>query len=172
MDEMGWIWSIAMDIVASAREQNRWWAAPSTEPRRPFLSAEGGTVAEADCESATGPVLVTQTSPPRPRSDMDARHPKGMENNTTWKKAIRYILGNRKPANDNQACRVAGPHEGPTVTVAAEGDEVIRLCLHHAKAWSDSEPCHDFAATGHTDAARVLADWINLENETHPASPA
>jgi hypothetical protein len=95
-----------------------------------------------------------------------------MENNTAWKKAIRHILGGRKPSNDNQACRVAGPHEGPTVTVAADGEDVVRLCLRHAKAWSDSSPCHDYAATGHTDAVCVLSGWISCESLHHPVSPA
>jgi hypothetical protein len=95
---------------------------------------------------------------------MNRRHPKGMENNTTWKKAIRHILGNRKPANDNQGCRVIGPHEGPTVTVAADGEEVIRLCLHHAKAWSDSDLCRDYAVTGQHDTVGVLSEWISHES--------
>lgn len=95
-----------------------------------------------------------------------------MENSTAWKKAIRHVLGSRKPANDNQGCWVAGPHEGPTVTVAADGEDVIRLCLHHAKAWSDSDACHDFAATGHTDTVRVLSDWISSKNDCRQESPA
>ncbi len=95
-----------------------------------------------------------------------------MENNRAWKKAIRHILGGRKPANDNQGCRVAGPHEGPSVTVASQGEEVIRLCEHHAKAWSDSELCHDFAFSGHTNAVRVLTNWISSANEGSSAPAA
>ena len=85
-----------------------------------------------------------------------------METNTAWKKAIRHILGNRKAANDNHGCRVMGPHEGPTVTVASDGEDVIRLCLHHAKAWSDSDLCRDYAGTGH-DGVRVLSTWISSD---------
>jgi hypothetical protein len=87
-----------------------------------------------------------------------------MENNKAWKKAIRHILRDRKSANDNHGCRVAGSHEGPTVTVAADGEEVIRLCLHHAKAWSDSDLCRDYAVTGGHDTVSVLAGWISSEN--------
>jgi hypothetical protein len=90
-----------------------------------------------------------------------------METNTLWKKAIRHILGGRKPDNDNLGCSVIGLHEGPTVTVASGGDDGIRLCLHHAKAWSDSDLCRDYARTGH-DAGRVLSTWIASEN--HSAS--
>jgi hypothetical protein len=93
-------------------------------------------------------------------------HLGGMETNKVWKKAIRHILGSRNPANDNHGCRVVGPHQGPTLTVAAEGEDVIRLCLHHAKIWSDSDLCRDFAATGHTDALHVLSDWISAESTT------
>jgi hypothetical protein len=62
-----------------------------------------------------------------------------METSKVWRKAIRHILGSRKPANNHRECRVVGPHEGPTLTVAADGEDVIRLCLHHAKIWSDSD---------------------------------
>lgn len=88
-----------------------------------------------------------------------------MKTNKTWKRAIEHILGNRKPANDNQGCRAAGPHQGPNVTVAADGEDTIRLCVHHAKIWSDSGLCHDFAATGHTDSLRVLSRWLSSNNQ-------
>jgi hypothetical protein len=88
----------------------------------------------------------------------------GMTKNNAWKRAIEHILGNPKPANDNQGCQAAGLHQGPNVTVGADGKDTIRLCLHHAKVWADSDLCHDFAMTGHTDSVRVLSRWICANN--------
>ena len=48
--------------------------------------------------------------------------------------------------------------------VAADDHEMTRMCLHHAKTWSDSDLCHNVAATGHTNPVRVLSSWLSTEN--------
>jgi hypothetical protein len=63
-------------------------------------------------------------------------------------------------------CRVSGCHDGSTVVVGADKHEVIRLCLRHAKAWSNSDLCRDYAANGHKNSLRVLAKWISLKSQT------
>ncbi len=64
-----------------------------------------------------------------------------------------------------RGCRVSGCHDGSTVVIGSDGQDVIRLCLRHAKAWSNSDLCRDFAANGHTDSLRVLAKWITMKSE-------
>jgi hypothetical protein len=66
-------------------------------------------------------------------------------------------------------CRVSGCHAVSTVIVAADNRDVVRLCLRHAKDWSNSDLCRDFAATGHTNSLRVLAKWLLLKSQTETA---
>jgi hypothetical protein len=72
-------------------------------------------------------------------------------------------------SRSEHGCRVSGCHAGFTVVVGADGHEVIRLCLRHAKAWSDSDLCRDYAANGHKNSLRVLAKWISLKSQTETA---
>jgi hypothetical protein len=89
-----------------------------------------------------------------------------------WNRAIKHLLGTRPAANgDHHGCRVHGCHGGSTVTIASDGEEDIRLCRHHAKAWSESDLCHDFAVTGHTNSLRVLSSWLSFQRVPQPSAP-
>ena len=135
---------------------------PGRPAHTPFLGVTSGTVPGGD--TFPHKRFVTKTSRARLHWDMGRQHPMGMENNKAWKRAIRHILNRRRSTNDNGGCLVVGPHEGPILTMGSNGETVFRLCQHHAKIWSDSDPCHDFALTGHTDALLVLSDWISTRN--------
>ncbi len=64
-----------------------------------------------------------------------------------------------------RGCRVSGCQSHTTVVVGADEHEVVRLCLRHAKAWSNSDLCRDYAANGHRNSLRVLAKWIAMKSE-------
>jgi hypothetical protein len=95
-----------------------------------------------------------------------------METRGLWNRAIKHILGTRPAANgDHHECRVLGCHEGPILTIASDGKEDIRLCRRHANTWSESDLCHDFAVTGHTNSLRVLSSWLSYQNVPQPSAP-
>jgi hypothetical protein len=95
-----------------------------------------------------------------------------METKGLWNRAIKHILGTRPAASgDHKGCHVLGRHEGPNVTVASDGAESIRLCLHHAKTWSESELCRDYAATGAANSFRVLSEWISYQRPAEASAP-
>ena len=68
----------------------------------------------------------------------------------------------RGPDDASESCSVEGCAARPTFVMAADGSGTTRMCLRHAKAWSDSSLCKDLAQHNSGATHLALSTWLDL----------